>query len=73
MVHMVLSSAYRLSREIAELSKVVRKQKEKLEQYGIHRKFMERVLDYSDEVSRSCSFQDMGCMCDSGQILFPCY
>ena len=47
----------RLSREIAELREVVRKQKEKIEHCSLHRKFMERVLDYSDEVisSRHCS------------------
>ena len=45
------SNTSRLSEEIRELSEVVRRQKRKIGRYSIYQKFMERVLDHSDEVS----------------------
>ena len=41
----------RLSQEIAELTKVVKKQKATISRYSVYQKFMERVLDQADEVS----------------------
>ena len=40
----------RLKQEIDELSEVVTKQKADLKRYKIYQKFMERVLEKSDEV-----------------------
>lgn len=40
----------RLSQEIKELRSVVSEQKSDITRYKIYQKFMERVLDYSDEV-----------------------
>lgn len=40
----------RLKQEIGELSEVVTKQKADLKRYKIYQKFMERVLEKSDEV-----------------------
>lgn len=40
----------RLAQEIEELTEVVAKQKADLTRYKIYQKFMERVLDKSDEV-----------------------
>lgn len=40
----------RLQQEIDELTEVVAKQKSDLTRYKIYQKFMERVLDKSDEV-----------------------
>ena len=42
----------RLEEEIGELSEVVTKQKADLKRYKIYQKFMERVLEKSDEVRR---------------------
>ena len=41
----------RLTQEIEELKAVVAEQKSDITRYRIYQKFMERVLDYSDEVS----------------------
>ena len=40
----------RLSEEIQELSEVVRRQKREIRKYSIYQKFMERVLEQSEEV-----------------------
>ena len=40
-----------MSEEIRELSEVVRKQKRKIGRHSVYQKFMERVLDHSDEMS----------------------
>lgn len=39
-----------MSEEIRELSEVVRRQKRKIRRHNVYQKFMERVLDQSDEV-----------------------
>ncbi len=41
----------RLSQELDEHSAIVREQKEEITRYSVYQKFMERVLDYSEEVS----------------------
>ena len=43
----------RLSQEIKELRSVVAGQKADIKRYKIYQKFMEKVLDYSDEVRTS--------------------
>ncbi len=43
----------RLSQEIDQLKSVVTEQKSEISRYKIYQKFMERVLEYSDEVSTS--------------------
>lgn len=43
----------RLSQEIKELRSVVGGQKADVTRYKIYQKFMEKVLDYSDEVNIS--------------------
>ena len=40
----------RLSQEINQMKSVVTEQKATIVRYKIYQKFMERVLDYSDEV-----------------------
>ena len=40
----------RLSEEIQELSEVVRRQKREIRKYSVYQKFMERVLEQSEEV-----------------------
>lgn len=40
----------RLSQEIRQLRSVVAEQKSVIARYKIYQKFMEKVLDYSDEV-----------------------
>lgn len=44
----------RLAQEIEELTEVVAQQKADLTRYKIYQKFMERVLDKSDEVHNAC-------------------
>lgn len=41
----------RLSQELDKHSAIVRKQKEEITRYSVYQKFMERILDYSEEVS----------------------
>ena len=41
----------RLTQELNEHSAVVKQQKEEIARYSVYQKFMERVLDYSDEVN----------------------
>lgn len=48
----------RLSQEIRQLRSVVTEQKTSISRYKIYQKFMERVLDYSDEVGEGKSFQN---------------
>ena len=43
----------RLTNEIEELKAVVAEQKADITRYRIYQKFMERVLEYSDEVRQS--------------------
>lgn len=45
----------RLTQEIEELRSVVSKQKAIIAKYKVYQKFMERVLDYSEEVIISSS------------------
>lgn len=40
----------RITQELEEHTAIVREQKEEIAQYSIYQKFMEKVLDYSDEV-----------------------
>ena len=40
----------RLTHELNEHSAIVKQQKEEIARYSVYQKFMERVLDYSDEV-----------------------
>lgn len=42
----------RLSQEIKELRDMAASQKAEITRYKVYQKFMERVLDYSDEVHR---------------------
>ena len=41
----------RLTQELNEHSAVVKQQKEEIARYSVYQKFMERALDYSDEVN----------------------
>lgn len=45
----------RLSQEIKQLKSVVNKQKTVISRFNIYQKFMEKVLDYSDEVRHNHS------------------
>lgn len=45
----------RLSQEIKQLRSVVNKQKTVISRFNIYQKFMEKVLDYSDEVRHNHS------------------
>ena len=55
---------HRLAHEIEELTEVVAKQKKDLTRYKIYQKFMERVLDKSDEVCGIYAIMNCELWCD---------
>lgn len=49
----------RLSQEIDQLRSIVTEQKSVISRYKIYQKFMEKVLDYSEEVRIGCQINCM--------------